>query len=74
MPDRSGMKIEQVEVTIGTDGKMKIQTLGFSGSTCLTAVKEVEELLGNLIVSKEMTAESYDQSDIRTAEKLKIHR
>ncbi len=68
------MKIEQIEVTIGTDGKIQLQTLGFKGSECLAAVEEIETLLGNSIISKEMTAEAYDQPDIRTAEKLKINR
>ena len=68
------MEIEQIEVTIGTDGKIRMQTLGFKGSSCLTAVEEVEKLLGNLIVSKEMTAEAYEQAEFRTAEKLKIRR
>ncbi len=68
------MEIEQVEVTVGTDGKIKIQTLGFKGSSCLAVVEKVEELLGNQFVSKEMTAEAYEQSDIHihTLEKLKI--
>ena len=68
------MEIEQVEVTIGTDGKIKIQTLGFRVSSCLAATEEIEALLGNKVVSKEMTAEVYDLPDIHTAEKLKIRR
>lgn len=68
------MEIEQVEVTIGTDGKIKIQTLGFRGSSCLAATEEIEALLGNKVVSKEMTAEVYDLPDVHAAEKLKIRR
>ena len=68
------MEIEQIEVTIGPDGKIRLQTLGFKGSACLDAVEEVEALLGNLTVSIEMTAEAYEQAEFRTAEKLKIRR
>ncbi len=68
------MKIEQVEVTIGTDGKIKIQTLGFTGNACLAATEEAEALLGNMIITKDMTAEAYELPDVRTAEKVKIRR
>ncbi len=68
------MEIEQIEVTIGTDGKIKIQTLGFKGESCLAATEEVEKLLGNLVVSKDLTAEAYDKPQILSAERMRIHR
>ena len=68
------MKIEQIEVTIGTDGKVRLQTSGFSGDACLSATEEIEALLGNKIVMRERTAETYDSAAIRTAEKVNIHR
>ncbi len=66
------MKLEQIDVTIGTDGKIRLQTAGFSGSLCLEATKELEELLGNKVIEREMTADFYDPAVNRTAEKLKI--
>ena len=68
------MEIEQIEVTIGTDGKINIQTLGFKGEACLAATEDVEKLLGNMIVSKNMTAEAYDKPEILSAERMRIHR
>ncbi len=68
------MKIEQIEVTIGPDGKIKMQTTGFSGDACLAATEELETLLGSGIIQRERTAETYDPAVIRTAEKASIRR
>ena len=68
------MKLEQIEVIIGPDGKIRLETSGISGDECLTATKEIETLLGNQILQRERTSESYDQLSVKTAEKVKIHR
>ena len=66
------MNIEQIEVTIGPDGKVRVQTSGFSGDTCLEATQEIETLLGNQIIRREKTAEAYQPEIVKTAEKIKI--
>lgn len=66
------MKLEQIEVIIDTNGKVKLQTSGYSGDECLAATEELEALLGNQIIQRERTAESYDHNAGKTAEKLKI--
>lgn len=68
------MKVEQIEITIGSDGKVRLQTSGFSGESCLDATREIEELLGNQIIKREETSEIYQQSPVKTSEKVKIHR
>lgn len=68
------MKVEQIEITIGSDGKVRLQTTGFSGEDCLEATREIEELLGNQILKREETSEFYQQSPVKTSEKVKIHR
>lgn len=68
------MKVEQIEITIGSDGKVRLQTTGFSGEDCLEATREIEELLGNQILKREETSEFYRQSPVKTSEKVKIHR
>ena len=67
------MKLEQIEVIIDTDGKVKLQTSGYSGDECLAATEELEALLGNQVLQRERTAESYEYTAGKTAEKLKIH-
>ncbi len=68
------MNIEQIEVTIGPDGKVRVQTSGFPGEACFAATEEIEALLGNQILSREKTAEAYQAGNVRTAEKVKIRR
>ena len=68
------MNIEQIEVTIGTDGKVRLQTSGFTGDACLEATEAAEALLGDQVISRERTAETYEQAPIRSAEKVKIRR
>ena len=68
------MNIEQIEVTIGPDGKVLVQTSGFPGETCLEATEGIEALLGNLIIRREKTAEAYQPENVKTAEKVKIRR
>lgn len=68
------MKVEQIEITIGSDGKVRLQTTGFSGEECLEATREIEKLLGNQILKREETSDIYQQSTVKTSEKVKIHR
>ena len=68
------MKVEQIEIIIGSDGKVRLQTSGFSGNDCLEATKEIERLLGNQILNREETGEIFQQTPVKTAEKVKIHR
>lgn len=69
------MKLEEIEVTIGADGKVRVRTDGFSGETCLDATADLEQLLGDKVVSREMRPEALDPVRIgKTAEKLKLRR
>ena len=68
------MNLEQIEVIIETNGKIRLETSGFSGNSCLEATRELESLLGNMAVEREMTAEAYASPQGRTAERVKIRR
>lgn len=68
------MKIEQIEIIIGTDGKIHLQSSGFSGDACLEATEELEALLGNQIVSRERTVGTYDALPVPNIEKVSIRR
>ena len=65
------MKIEEIEVTISADGKVHLHTFGFSGDACLDATEEIEKLLGNQVLQRERTSETYDQTAVNTVEKIK---
>lgn len=68
------MKIEEIEVTIGADGKIRLHTFGFTGEACLDATTDLEKLLGEQVLQRELTSEVYDQAEQKTAEKVKIRR
>lgn len=68
------MNLEQIEVFIDANGKVHLQTSGFTGDDCLKATQELEALLGNQILERERTAETYNTARVNSAEKLKIHK
>ncbi len=68
------MKVEQIEVTIGPDGKVRLETSGFAGDECLDAVKDLETLLGAKDPERELKAEYYDRPEGKTAEKVRVRR
>jgi hypothetical protein len=49
-----------IEVIVAPDGKVTVQTKGFSGSACKAASASLEHALG-LKVSEKPTAEFYSQ-------------
>lgn len=40
------MAKKSIEITIGTDGKAKIEAIGYAGKGCVDATKAIEEALG----------------------------
>ena len=68
------MKVEQIEVTIGPNGKVRLETSGFAGDECLAATKDLEQLLGAKEPARELKAEYYDRAEGKTAEKVRVRR
>lgn len=66
------MEIEQIELVIGTDGKIRLETSGFNGDVCLKATEDLESLLGSNVVSREMTADFFSTHTGKTSEKVRI--
>ena len=54
------MNQQIIEVVVATDGKVTIQTRGFTGSACKAATESLEKALG-LKQSDKPTAEFYSQ-------------
>jgi hypothetical protein len=54
---------QTIEVLIAKDGKVTIQTKGFTGSTCKAASESLEQALG-LKQSGQLTAEFYSPQSI----------
>jgi len=57
------MDIEEVVVTIKPDGRVEIQVRGVKGKECLELTRPLEELLGNKIELRKLTAEAYETRD-----------
>lgn len=56
------MEKEELEITIGADGKVNIKVAGAKGGKCLDITRPLEEALGEVKV-REMTPEYYQQPD-----------
>ena len=54
------MKI--IEITIASDGSTRVETQGFSGSTCREASRFVEQALGR--VTAEALTSEYHQAEV----------
>lgn len=52
--------MQEIKVTIASDGTTKIATKGFVGGTCKDATKELEKELG-AVVSEKLTGEFYEK-------------
>jgi hypothetical protein len=52
----------ELEITIGTDGEVRIVTHGLKGEACLTETRDLEKALGT-VKSREKTREFYMQEE-----------
>lgn len=55
------MDLQEVEVTIDKDGQVHVHVHGAKGQSCLEITHALEEALGGLVLSREMTPEALDQ-------------
>ena len=53
-------EVQEVEVTIAKDGRVKLHVQGVKGKACLSITREIEQLLGDDIVDRQYTYE-YDE-------------
>src|SRR5512133_2341554 len=62
------MELQEIEVTIGPDGKVMVQVRGAHGTKCLELTKELEEALGGNILERIMTPEALEEEQPRLDE------
>jgi hypothetical protein len=55
-------EIQEIDLYIQDDGSVRIEVRGVKGPKCLEITKELEELLGADIVSRELTDESAEHA------------
>ena len=51
------MEIEEIEIEIDDQGKVTLHVKGIPGSACLAITSELEQVLGNVIMERQMTSE-----------------
>ena len=52
------MELQEIEIYIDKDGKVRIEVRGMKGGACLDLTKALEEALGGEIESRELTPEA----------------
>jgi len=52
------MELQEIDVFIEKDGQVKIEVRGVKGTSCLDLTKDLEAVLGNQKVHREMTPEA----------------
>ena len=52
------MELQEIDVFIEKDGQVKIEVRGVKGISCLDLTKDLEAVLGNQTVIREMTPEA----------------
>ena len=59
------MEMQEIEVNIGKDGQVEIIVRGVKGPQCLDLTASLEEILGGVVISREMTPEANEVSSIK---------
>ena len=52
--------LHEIEISIDTDGRVKVEIRGMKGPACVEVTREMEQLLGGKVVERTHTHE-YDQ-------------
>ncbi len=56
------MELQEIDVYIDKDGRVRLEVRGFRGGECLEATAALEKSLGGCVESREMTPEASDAS------------
>jgi hypothetical protein len=64
------MDVQEIEVTIGKDGKVQVHVRGVKGDACLEITQSLETALGGEVELREMTPEA--DENIQVPEKSRV--
>jgi hypothetical protein len=66
------MELQEVEVLIEKDGRVRIEVHGVKGMSCLEITKDLLDALGGEIESQELTSEAYEtvQEEVQDQQRL----
>lgn len=54
------MDLQEIEVFIEKDGRVRIEVRGAKGTSCLDLTQDLEDALGGQVEAREMTPEAYE--------------
>jgi hypothetical protein len=57
------MEMQEIEVVIDKDGKVRVHVTGVKGESCLALTRELEAALGGVVEDRQMTAEALEQPE-----------
>jgi len=57
-------EIQQLEISIGADGTVRLQVQGISGPRCIALTEDVERVLGNQVMERILSDQYYDQQEV----------
>ena len=52
------MDLHEIEVEIDIHGQVSLHVKGISGKACLVVTKDLEQVLGNMVIDRQMTPEA----------------
>jgi len=67
------MEVQEVEISIDSDGKVNIHVRGVQGTACLDITNALETVLGGEIEIREMTPEAKDSRQNPLNTNLKVN-
>lgn len=68
------MELQEIEVFIDKDGRVRIEVRGVQGASCLDLTRDLEAALGDQVEEREMTPEALQNLDEQTREELRRRR
>lgn len=63
------MELQEIDVFIEQDGRVRIEVRGAKGTSCLDLTKDLEDALGGQIEAREMTPEAYETEQEQVQER-----
>ena len=66
------MDIQEIEIEIDAQGQVNLHVKGIPGLACLALTSELEKVLGNVVIERQMTPES-SPADTSTQAALTRH-
>jgi hypothetical protein len=65
------MELEEVEVFIDPDGRVRLEVRGAKGKSCLELTAPLEQALGGQVEAREMTPEALEAEQVSVPQRIR---